>query len=255
MLEARMVAARIQRPRAFEHGAVAGPDRITFSSQGFLETCPHICGVMIVQAAFAELKISKARARLALLFSTRRDGNVILNPNTSRLASHSGSDALMSIRIVEADLKLPEHREGVLAMVDAYSMDAMGSGKPLDRDVRARLISGLQRHPTTLIFLAFEGEQPVGVAVCFIGFSTFAAEPLVNIHDCMVLPAFRGKSVGRRLLEAVEGKARELGCCKLTLEVMDNNHRALRAYEAAGFVRYSLQKDAGRAIFLSKPLH
>jgi ribosomal protein S18 acetylase RimI-like enzyme len=161
----------------------------------------------------------------------------------------------MSIRIVEADLKLPEHREGVLAMVDAYSMDAMGSGKPLDRDVRRRLIPGLQRHPTTLIFLAFEGKQPVGVAVCFIGFSTFAAEPLVNIHDCLVLPAFRGKSVGRRLLEAVEGKARELGCCKLTLEVMDNNDRALRAYKGAGFVRYSLQKDAGTAIFLSKPLH
>jgi hypothetical protein len=33
MLEARMVAARIQRPRLFEHGAAAGPDRIMFSSQ------------------------------------------------------------------------------------------------------------------------------------------------------------------------------------------------------------------------------
>jgi ribosomal protein S18 acetylase RimI-like enzyme len=106
-----------------------------------------------------------------------------------------------------------------------------------------------------LIFLAFEGEQPVGVAVCFIGFSTFAAKPLINIHDCMVLPAFRGKGVGRRLLDAVEAKARELGCCKLTLEVMDNNDRALRAYEAAGFVRYALQENAGTAIFLSKPLH
>lgn len=161
----------------------------------------------------------------------------------------------MSIRIVEADLTLSEHREAVLAMVDAYSMDAMGGGKPLDPDVRARLIPGLQRHPTTLIFLAFNGEQPVGVAVCFIGFSTFAAKPLINIHDCMVLPAFRGKRVGRRLLEAVEVKARDLGCCKLTLEVMDKNDRALRAYEAAGFVRYSLQEDAGTAIFLTKPLH
>ena len=56
-------------------------------------------------------------------------------------------------------------------------------------------------------------------------------------------------------LEASEGKARELGCCKLTLEVMDNNHRALRMYQAAGFVRYALQKDAGTAIFMSKPLH
>src|SRR5947207_10884160 len=81
----------------------------------------------------------------------------------------------MSIRIVQADLTLPEHREAVLAMVDAYSRDTMGSAKPLAPDVRARLIPGLQRQPTTLIFLAFEGEQPVGVAVCFVGFSTFAA--------------------------------------------------------------------------------
>src|SRR5262245_47462405 len=39
------------------------------------------------------------------------------------------------------------------------------------------------------------------------------------------------------------------------LEVMDDNDRALRAYEAAGFSRYSLQEDAGRAIFLTKPLY
>jgi GNAT superfamily N-acetyltransferase len=159
------------------------------------------------------------------------------------------------IQIVEADLRLPEHREAVLAMVDAYSRDAMGEAKPLDPDVRVRLIPGLQRHPTTLIFLAFDGNRPVGAAICFIGFSSFAAKPLVNIHDFVVLPTSRGKGVGRRLLAAVEGKARELGCCKLTLEVMENNHHALRMYQAAGFVCYALQEEAGTAIFMSKPLH
>src|SRR5262245_3822644 len=94
----------------------------------------------------------------------------------------SGSDVSMWIRIVEADLNLFEHRAAVLAMVNAYSMDGMGGAKPLDPDVRARLIPGLRRHPTTLVFLGFAGEQPVGVAVCFIGFSTFAAKPLINIH-------------------------------------------------------------------------
>jgi ribosomal protein S18 acetylase RimI-like enzyme len=161
----------------------------------------------------------------------------------------------MSIRIVEADLSLAHHKEAVLAMVDAYSRDPMGNGKPLDSDVRARLIRGLQEHPTTLIYLAFDEDNPVGAAVCFIGFSTFAAKPLINIHDFVVLPAVRGKGVGRRLLEAVEKKARELGCCKLTLEVMDNNHQALRMYQAAGFVRYALQEESGTAIFMSKPLH
>jgi len=160
----------------------------------------------------------------------------------------------MSIRIVEADLSLAEHQEAVLAMVDAYSRDAMGNGKPLDQDVRTRLIPGLRRHPTTLIFLAFDGVQPIGAAVCFIGFSSFAAKPIINIHDFVVLPASRGKGIGRRLLEAVEAKARELGCCKLTLEVMDKNHQAIRMYLAAGFERYSLQEKAGAAIFMSKPL-
>jgi ribosomal protein S18 acetylase RimI-like enzyme len=160
----------------------------------------------------------------------------------------------MSIRIVEADLSLAEHQEAVLAMVDAYSRDAMGNGKPLDQDVRTRLIPGLRRHPTTLIFLAFDGVQPIGAAVCFIGFSSFAAKPIINIHDFVVLPASRGKGIGRRLLEAVEAKARELGCCKLTLEVMDKNHQAIRMYQAAGFERYSLQEEAGAAVFMSKQL-
>jgi GNAT superfamily N-acetyltransferase len=125
------------------------------------------------------------------------------------------------IRIVEADLSLRSHQEAVLTMVDAYSRDAMGDCKPLDRDVRTQLIPGLRRHPTTLISLAFDGDQPVGAAVCFIGFSTFAAKPLINIHDFVVLPTSRGKGIGRQLLEAVETKAKEFGCCKLTLEVMD----------------------------------
>ena len=68
----------------------------------------------------------------------------------------------------------------------------------------------------------------------------------------------RGRSYNRRrLLNGRDGQCqttRELGCCKLTLEVMDNNDRALRAYEAAGFGRYSLQENGSAAIFLSKPL-
>ena len=151
-------------------------------------------------------------------------------------------------------MSFPAHQEAVLAMVDAYSRDAMGDGKPLDQDVRARLIPGLMRHPTTLIFLAFDNDQPIGAAVCFIGFSSFTAKPLINIHDFVVLPTSRGKGIGRQLLEAVETKAKQLGCCKLTLEVMDKNHQAVRMYQAAGFERYALQEEAGAAIFMSKPL-
>lgn len=169
-------------------------------------------------------------------------------------AASSVSVSPAGVRVVEADLANPVHQDAVLTMVDVYSRDPMGDGQPLDPAVRERLIPGLRQHPTTLIFLALSGEQPVGIAVCFLGFSTFAAKPLINIHDCAVRAEVRGQGVGRLLLAAVEAKARALGCCKVTLEVLDQNHRALRTYLAAGFVRYSLQPGAGEAIFMTKPL-
>ncbi len=62
--------------------------------------------------------------------------------------------------------------------------------------------------------------------------------PLENpIHDCMVLPAFRRKGGGRRYWTSVEAKARELGCCKLTFEVMGNNDRASVRYRGGRFLR------------------
>jgi GNAT superfamily N-acetyltransferase len=158
------------------------------------------------------------------------------------------------IRIVPADLDQPDHQAAVLAMVDAYSRDPMGDGAPLSSEARERLIPGLRQHPTTLVFLAYDGDAPVGVAVCFLGFSTFAAKPLVNLHDVSIVPTHRGRGLGHALLAAVETKARELGCCKLTLEVLDQNHRALRTYTSAGFQRYALQPGAGEAIFLTKSL-
>jgi ribosomal protein S18 acetylase RimI-like enzyme len=158
------------------------------------------------------------------------------------------------IAIVEADLARPEHQQAVLEMVDSYSRDPMGDGKPLREEVRRALIPGLRKHPTTLVFLAYDGATAVGVAVCFLGFSTFAAKPLVNIHDITVLPERRGQGIGAKLLAGVERKARALGCCKLTLEVQENNHRAKRIYQAAGFAGQQYQEAAGTALFYAKPL-
>ena len=159
-----------------------------------------------------------------------------------------------SLRYVQADLNNVDHQHAVLAMVEAYSRDPMGDGAPLAAETRERLIPGLREHPTTLIFLAYDAATPIGVAVCFLGFSTFAAKPLINLHDVAIVPTHRGRGIGRGLLAAVEAKGRELGCCKLTLEVLDKNDRALRTYVAAGFERYALQPGAGEAIFMTKSL-
>jgi GNAT superfamily N-acetyltransferase len=158
------------------------------------------------------------------------------------------------LKIVEADLERIDHQNEVLTLVDAYSRDPMGNGQPLPAKVKRNLIPGLRRHPNSLIFLARENSTAIGIAVCFLGFSTFAARPLINIHDLMVLPTHRGRGIGRRLLETVERKARQLGCCKITLEVLENNHSARRIYQAAGFAPMVYQDSTGSALFLAKPL-
>jgi GNAT superfamily N-acetyltransferase len=139
------------------------------------------------------------------------------------------------VRVVDADLEDPVHCQGILEVVDSYARDPRGGGQGLAVDVRDRLIDGLRAHPTTRVFLAFAEDRPIGVAVCFLGFSTFSAKPLLNIHDLAVLPPWRGKGVGRALLAAVEQHARGEDCCKLTLEVLDDNTPARGLYASVGF--------------------
>ena len=88
----------------------------------------------------------------------------------------------------------------------------------------------------------------VGFATCFLGYSTFRARPLLNIHDIAVLPEWRGKSVARGLLEAIAALGRRLDCCRITLEVREDNPRARRIYERAGFV------PAQCSLFMERPL-
>jgi GNAT superfamily N-acetyltransferase len=156
------------------------------------------------------------------------------------------------LRVVEADLSLTEDQRVVLELINAYACDEFGSGQPLSPEVRERLIPGLRAHPTTLIFVAYLEREPVGIAVCFFGFSTFMARPLINIHDLAVLPGHRGAGIGQALLAAVEEKGRALGCCKLTLEVQEHNHRARQAYTRAGFTQSLADTEAGGSLFMSK---
>jgi GNAT superfamily N-acetyltransferase len=156
--------------------------------------------------------------------------------------------------VVEADLRNPDHQAGIVSMTDRYSLDAMGNGMPLSEEVKRDLIPGLQSMPTAKIFLAYLDGKTVGIATCFLGFSTFTARPVLNIHDFSVAPASRGKGIGRMLMEAVEQKARALHCSKITLEVVENNDRAKHVYAAAGFKPAVGGIEKHDMLFYSKPL-
>lgn len=163
-------------------------------------------------------------------------------------------DTMNQIDIFEANLNLTMHSQAVLDLINAYAADPMGNGAPLPPDVLKSLITGLSQHPTTIIFLAFKDSRPIGIITCFKGFSTFQAKPVINISDFYIHPEYRGLGAGRQLLTAVDKKAVELGCCKITLEVQENNHHAQALYSAAGFSRDVHVPEAGPALFFSKPI-
>jgi len=141
-----------------------------------------------------------------------------------------------------------------VTLLDSYARDPMGGGKPLSEDVRERLVPGLAAHPGAFSLLAFAGDEALGLANCITGFSTFAARPLVNIHDMAVLPEARGKGVGKALMLAVEAEARKRGACKITLEVLSGNDTAKGLYAALGYGDYALDPQAGTALFWEKKL-
>jgi ribosomal protein S18 acetylase RimI-like enzyme len=160
-----------------------------------------------------------------------------------------------SIRICRADYANPLHAMAVVSLLDAYAHDPMGGGEGLGEFAKAHVVRELAQLPHAFSVLAFDGagdNTPVGLVNCFQGFSTFACKPLVNVHDLAVLAAYRGQRIGERMLAFVEHRAKEMGACKLTLEVLSGNASAMRLYARAGFAAYELDPAAGQASLMQK---
>jgi hypothetical protein len=104
----------------------------------------------------------------------------------------------VGFRIERADLSRAEHAVAWADCTNAYAMDVQGRSAALEAEVLARSVSSLASHPTFLGFLAWHGNDvPAGLVTCFRAWGTFAAKPLVNVHDLAVKPAYRGCAAGR----------------------------------------------------------
>ncbi len=154
--------------------------------------------------------------------------------------------------VSRADYANPAHASALVHLLDAYAADPMGGGEGLSDFAKANLIPGLAARPQAYSVLAYLGDVPVGLVNCIEGFSTFACRPLVNVHDVAVLPAYRGRAIADQMLVLCEAIARERGACKMTLEVLQGNVGAIRAYERFGFAGYQLGSTMGQASFMQK---
>jgi ribosomal protein S18 acetylase RimI-like enzyme len=153
-----------------------------------------------------------------------------------------------------ADYADPRDGADLVMLLDAYARDPMGGGEPLCDESRAAVVPGLAATPGAFSLIARLDGKPVGLTNCFSGFSTFAAQPLVNVHDLAVLSGYRGRGIGGALLRAVEDEALRRGASKVTLEVLSGNERAKSLYLALGYGDYQLDPEAGHALLWQKKL-
>jgi ribosomal protein S18 acetylase RimI-like enzyme len=89
----------------------------------------------------------------------------------------------------------------------------------------------------SLIYLAFDGDTPVGLAQVYPTFSSLSLAPAWVLNDLFVDPQARGTGAGRALLRTVCRDAADADAAYVGLETADDNLTAQRLYESEGFVR------------------
>ena len=161
---------------------------------------------------------------------------------------------MSDVVVVQADYTNPVHAQALRDVLNHYAKDPMGGGHSLPADLLKQLPAELAKRPHAFSVLAFVGGEPAGLVNCFEGFSTFACRPLVNVHDVAVVKRFRGLGLSQKMLQKVEDIARQRGCCKITLEVLEGNAVAKASYGKFGFAAGMFDPAHGRMLFWTKPL-
>ena len=160
----------------------------------------------------------------------------------------------LMLDIIQVDYCNQRQAQDLLLLLDAYARDPMGGGQALSAYTRQNLLTKLAEREDALSLLAYKGNRAVGLVNAFEGFSTFQCRPLLNIHDVCVDKPYRRQGIASAMLRQIELIARERCYCKLTLEVLQANEAAKRAYQGLGFKAYELDPQKGQALFWEKAL-
>jgi len=88
--------------------------------------------------------------------------------------------------------------------------------------------------PSAEVVIARVGTEPVGFAVWFHNYSTFLGRRGLYLEDLFVLPEWRGRGIGRRLLAYLARVAVARNCGRMEWSVLDWNEPAIRFYRSLG---------------------
>ena len=107
-----------------------------------------------------------------------------------------------------------------------------------------------EKEKAEVIFLCENGKE-VGFALFFHNFSTFVGRAGIYLEDLFVMPEYRGKGYGKRLLRELARIAVERGCGRLEWSCLDWNKPSIDFYLSLGAVpmnEWTVYRVAGETL-------
>lgn len=132
------------------------------------------------------------------------------------------------IELVQCDSTA--HTEAARRLFSEYAagLDVDLSFQDFARELRE--LPGDYALPAGCLLLAFDGNEPAGcVALRKLD------EETCEMKRLFVRPQFRGVELGKRLAQAVIGKAREIGYRRMRLDTLPSMQAAASLYRSLGF--------------------
>lgn len=145
------------------------------------------------------------------------------------------------------DLKQKDDADIIINMLSSFSKTVKQI--TLSEEIKNTLINNLIKFNNTIVFIVEFNNKPVGLAICFKSFSTFRNNIVLNIHDLFIINEFQNQGIGGKFLEFISAETEKLGYCRVSLEVQEENKRAMGLYEKHGFtgtkedVMYAMTKE------------
>ncbi len=157
------------------------------------------------------------------------------------------------MEVIQNQLKIKIRRASIKDFEAVKRIEYLSFKNPYSDYYLKRLLNG---NLADLSFIAELNNQPVGYVIARREFKE--NEIIGHVIAIAVHPDFRGRGIGKRLMETVLQEFKKLGVKKVYLEVRVNNLPALRLYEKLGFkiVEYipSYYRDGEDAFVLEKIL-
>ncbi len=128
-----------------------------------------------------------------------------------------------------------EDEQALLRMMRSLAEQEPGAyffDEPVVRDVLRKFLASPDLGRA---WVFFEEETPVGYIVLTFGYSFEYHGRDSFIDELYVEPQFRRRGIGRRAMQFVQERARDLGVNAIHLEVDEGNDPAAKLYRRAGY--------------------